>query len=164
MVAQESVNNEQTIDIALNIYTFKKASLLQSSVIAFLSRLKSDSEELNQLRKVFTELNTSQSGFLSAEELKAGTEKFKKSFARELGKNREYEPNWEKLIEYLDVDKDKKLGFDEFVTAATNRTRLITGEGYLRKAFDILDIDKDGLVSIEELKHSFAQGSIGSGF
>ena len=46
MVDQESVDSEQKIDIALNIYTFKKASLLQSSVIAFLSRLKSNNEEL----------------------------------------------------------------------------------------------------------------------
>ena len=59
-------------------------------------------------------------------------------------------------MECLDVDKDKKLGFDEFVTAATDRRRLITGEGHLKKAFDILDIDKDGLISIEELKLSFA--------
>ena len=45
MVDQEFVDSEQKIDIALNVYTFKKASLLQSSVIAFLSRLKSNNEE-----------------------------------------------------------------------------------------------------------------------
>ena len=53
MVDQEFVDSEQKIDIALNVYTFKKASLLQSSVIAFLSRLKSNNEELASLRKVF---------------------------------------------------------------------------------------------------------------
>ena len=48
-------------------------------------------------------------------------ETFKKSLNKELGKTGEYELNWNQLIEYLDVDKDKRLGFDEFVTAATNR-------------------------------------------
>ena len=55
------------------------------------------------------------------------------------------------MIEYFDVDKDKRLDFDEFVTAATNRQRLINGKGNLKDAFDILDVDKDGLISIEEL-------------
>ena len=67
-------------------------------------------------------------------------------------------------MEYLDVDKDKRLGFDEFVTAATDRRRLITGKGHLKDAFDILDVDKDGMISIDEFKQSFAYGSMGSGF
>ena len=79
-------------------------------------------------------------------------ETFKKSLNKELGKTGEYDLNWNQLIEYLDVDKDKRLGFDEFVTAATNRQRLINGKGNLKDAFDILDVDKDGLISMEELK------------
>ena len=49
------------------------------------------------------------------------------------------------------------------MTAATNRERLITGEGHLKDAFDILDVDKDGLISIEEFKETFANGVMGSG-
>ena len=79
-------------------------------------------------------------------------EQFKKVLNKELGKMGEYELNWDKLIEYLDADKDKRLSFDEFVTVAINRQRLIDGKGNLRDGFDILDFDKDGLISIEELK------------
>ena len=70
----------------------------------------------------------------------------------QVGKAGEYQLNWNQLIEYLDADKDKRLGFDAFVTAATNRQRLINCNGNLKDAFDILDFDKDGLISMKELK------------
>ena len=53
MVKQEVIDEGQKVDIALNIYTFKRSTLLQSSVVAFLSRLKADDDELANLRKVF---------------------------------------------------------------------------------------------------------------
>lgn len=37
------------------------------------------------------------------------------------------------------------------------------GEGHLKQAFDILDGDKDGMISTEELKQAFAYGSMGAG-
>ena len=95
------VEEEMRIDVALNMYTFKRSSLLQSSVIAFLSRLKSDDEELIQLKKVFLQLNTSQTGFLTAEELRAGTENFKETFKISLGKNSNYEPDFANCLEFL---------------------------------------------------------------
>ena len=132
MVKQEAIDEEQRIDIALNIYTFKRSTLLQSSVVAFLSRLKADDEELANLRKVFMQLNTSRTGYLTVEEIKAGTEQIKDMFKVTIGKDKSFEPNWEKLVKCIDVDGDGKVGFDEFVTAASDRYRLITGEGHLR--------------------------------
>ena len=49
------------------------------------------------------------------------------------------------------------------MTAATNRERLITTEGYLKDAFDILDVNKDGLITVDELKKTFAHGNSSSG-
>ena len=73
MVIQDVIDDELLIDAALNMYTFKRSSLLQSSVVAFLSRLKADDRELSQLRKVFMILNTSKTGKLTVDEIKAGT-------------------------------------------------------------------------------------------
>ena len=67
-------------------------------MIAFLSRLKADDEELAQLRKVFIEMNTSKSGYLTAEELKEATTKFKSTIRKELGRDKGYELNWDKLV------------------------------------------------------------------
>ena len=87
MVIQEAIEDEQKIDIALNMYTFKRSSLLQSSVVAFLSRLKADDEELINLRKVFMDLNTSKTGKLTVDEIRAGTDMIKDSFKKSLGKD-----------------------------------------------------------------------------
>ena len=57
-----------------------------------------------------------------------------------------------------------KVSFDEFITAASDRYRLIMGEGHLKYAFDIIDINKDGEISIEELKQCFSYGNLGAGF
>ena len=161
MVKEESVDKEQRIEIALNIYNFKKATILQSSVIALLCRLKSAPEEHPLLRKYFLQLNTSNTGRLTAAELRAGTKHFKGEFNRELGKSRKYEANWDKLVHCIDVDKDGTLGFDEFVTAATDRHRLLNDPGNLTAVFEILDKDKDNFISIADMKEQFSHGSLG---
>ena len=90
------------------------------------------------------ELNTSKTGQLTADEIKGGTEQIKDVFKLALGKKANFEPDWDKLVKCIDVDNDGKIGFDEFVTTASDRYRLITGEGHLKQAFDLLDVDKDG--------------------
>ena len=98
MVEEESVDKEQRIEIALNIYNFKKATILQSSVIALLCQLKQEKEEHALLRKFFLQLNTSKTGYLTAKELRAGTKEVKDAFNRELGKTGKQEANWDKLV------------------------------------------------------------------
>ena len=163
MVNEEAVEDDKKIDVALNIYTSKRSTLLQSSVVAFLSRLKADDEELANLRKVFMDLNTSKTGKLTVDEIRSGTEHIKETFKLSLGKDADFEPDWEKLVKCIDVDGDGQVGFDEFVTAASNRYRLITGEGHLKQAFDIIDGDNDGEISTEDLKQAFANGNMGAG-
>ena len=109
------------------------------------------------------DLNTSKSGKLTVDEIKAGTEKVKDQFKKSLGKEKSFEPDWEKLAKCITVDGNGEIGFDEFVTAASDRYRLITGEGHLKQAFDILDVDKDGEISTDELKQAFAYGNMGAG-
>ena len=52
------------------------------------------------------------------------------------------------MVTCLDVDNDGLVGFDEFVTAASDRHRLIMGENNLKQAFEILDKDKNGAISL----------------
>ena len=111
------------------------------------------------LRKIFIALDTSKDGFLSADELRVGVEKVAEAFRLSLGKQSDFEPDWEKVVTCLDVDNDGLVGFDEFVTAASDRHRLILGENHLKQAFEILDKDKTGAISLQNLKESFGFNS-----
>ena len=102
------------------------------------------------------QLDTSKDGILQLSELQAGMDLFKQWFRNTLGK----EPDWEKLIECIDMNKDGQIDWDEFMTAATNRYRLIMDEENLRTAFNILDKDGDGSITMEELQECFSMGSL----
>ena len=145
------VPDDKQIDIGLSLYTFKRATTFQSCVISILTRLKPCSKELSTLRNIFNELDTNKDGVLTLEEIQNGMEIFKKWFKDNLGK----EPDWKKLIECIDMDKDGMIDFAEFVTAASNRYVLLMNEDNLRTAFDVLDVDGNGQITLAGLKESF---------
>ena len=72
-------------------------------------------------------------------------------FRRILGKSPKDKLEWDKVFKCIDTDKDGKIGFEEFLTAATDRQKLITGENNLKQAFYILDKDKSGKLKLEDL-------------
>ena len=58
------------------------------------------------------------------------------------------------------MNKDGQIDWDEFMTAATNRYRLIMDEENLRTAFNILDKDGNGSITMEELQECFSMGNL----
>ena len=81
---------------------------------------------------------------------------FKTWFRNNQGK----EPDWQKLVECIDMNNDGQVEWDEFMTAATNRYRLIMDEENLRTAFDILDKDGNGQITLEELQECFQMSNL----
>jgi len=57
----------------------------------------------------------------------------------------------------VDVDKSGEIDFSEFVTATVNRSNLLSEEK-LRSAFNIYDKDKNGSISIDEIKEVLGVG------
>ena len=60
------------------------------------------------------------------------------------------------MFKCIDTDKDGKIGFEEFLTAATDRQKLITRENNLKQAFDILDKNKNGKLELKEFQEAFS--------
>ena len=58
----------------------------------------------------------------------------------------------------MDTDKDGKIDYGEFISAAINRTRLLSADN-LRIAFNLFDKNGDGVISKEELQQVF-EGAI----
>ena len=75
MQRKEQLDEEKYTELYLNLFTFKRSTILQSSVIAILCRLKGDQEEEQYINKMLMLLNKKKDGFLSLEELKDGFEK-----------------------------------------------------------------------------------------
>lgn len=55
----------------------------------------------------------------------------------------------------LDVNHDNLIDYNEFVTAAFNRMNLLN-KNNLIIAFNILDVNNDGKLSLEEIRSGFA--------
>ena len=51
----------------------------------------------------------------------------------------------------MDANQDGKIDYNEFITAAINRTQLLSTDN-LRIAFNLFDINGDGVISKEELR------------
>lgn len=99
---------------------------------------------------MFIRCDTSQDGFLSLDELRNGMNEI-------LGSMKASASDWAELIEQLDKNGDGKIDYGEFITAAVDRAKLIN-EQNLDMAFKLFDQDKNGVISIDELKQVFAGG------
>lgn len=146
LVINCEVPEEQLVDTGLNIYSFKQASMFQSSIIAFLVQQKSEKEELRQLGDIFKSLDTSGDGYLQLEEIQKGFETMNNGLKNVFGK----EADWEKVAHAIDTNNDGLIDYDEFMTAASNRVKLLN-EKNLRDAFTVLDKTGDGYISADEL-------------
>lgn len=60
------------LDVAKNLEEFTATTTFQSGVLSFIVGLKSTSEELEELNKMFILLDTSKDGILSIDEIKQG--------------------------------------------------------------------------------------------
>jgi calcium-dependent protein kinase len=54
----------------------------------------------------------------------------------------------------LDIDGNGTVDFTEFITAAIDKVALLNKEN-LKAAFDLIDNDKSGFITINELKAAF---------
>ena len=80
---------------------------------------------------------------------------FRESFEFLYGK----ELDWNTVIKVIDTNQDGKIDFNEFVTAAYDRLKMINDEN-LKNAFKILDLNGDGKISSQEIKHAFSHGNM----
>ena len=103
-------------------------------------------------------LDSNNDGILEEQEIIDGMQKFKDYYKHHLGNDKK-EPDWSKLIECLKVSESGGVEWGEFVTAASNRYRLLMDDENLKTVFEIMDKDGSGDISIDELKECFSYDS-----
>lgn len=113
--------------------------------------LKSSSEEIEEISKVFQEIDEDNNGFLTEEEIRQGIDKM-------IGSSN---TNFEEILRAADSDKDGQVSYNEFLAAAADKAALLHKET-LNKAFKMFDADGNGFITIDELKAVFANGKTSS--
>jgi len=94
-------------------------------------------------------LDTSKEGMLTVEEIKAG-------LRRVVGDVQAQQRLYRDIMTKLDSNRNNKVDYTEFLTAASNKAELFNAEN-LRFAFNSIDLSKDGQISKDELKKRFSQ-------
>lgn len=112
-----------------------------------LSNLRMQQSELKDLKAMFLKVDSSQDGFLSLDELRAG-------LSEVLGSIKADSPDWYEVIDQLDTNNDGKIDYSEFITAAVDRAKLLNQQN-LEIGFQMFDQDGNGKISRDELKNVF---------
>lgn len=126
-----------------NMRNFITTDKIQQATISYIMHHIYNSNELDELKKVFMILDKSGDGRLTSKEIKEG-------FQQILGNSLQNE-EFDKIIAIVDHDKNGYIEFEEFLSDSINLRNVIS-EDNLRKAFYCFDKNKDGTLSIEELK------------
>lgn len=132
-------DNPLASPVMLNLAKFRAEQKFQYAVLSFIASQLVTHEEVEHLSKLFAECDKSNDGRLSPEELKQGFVKSK--LIADVGT----------IMSECDADKNGYIDYTEFLTATihweTNMSQM-----RLEAAFKAFDINRDGYISLEELK------------
>jgi len=118
-------------------------------VLNFILGLKTSSRELEDLNKMFLKLDTDKNGTLERDELKDQLHELIGTFDLD-----HEETDWDEFFDTIDTNKDGVIRHKEFIVAAFDRRKVINGAN-LNMAFNIIDENGDGMLTMDEIKKAF---------
>ncbi|OIT29799.1 PREDICTED: calcium-dependent protein kinase 13-like [Nicotiana attenuata] len=105
------------------------------------------SEEVEDLKEMFSKIDTDNDGIVSIEELKAGLHKVNSQLA---------ESEVKMLIEAIDTNGKGTLDYGEFIAISLHLQRMANDE-HLHRAFSFFDKDKNGYIEPDELRDALME-------
>ena len=135
-------DNIDTKNVLLSLKNFSQHSKVYQTVLTYLSHNFSDKEELNKLKKIFYKIDLNLDGKLSKSEFEHA---FKEA---EIEMTKEQLDN---MLKSIDFDGNCFIEYEEFIRVALPKEKLFT-EKNLKIAFEMFDLDKNGMISLEEFK------------
>lgn len=118
---------------------FKTESHLQKVVFTYIVSQRMHSEQFSKLREVFELIDKNGDGSLSYEELQMAVIEHKLDL------------DVDKIIEECDINKSGSIDYTEFLMASVEHSKAYNKQK-IKEVFDELDINKDGKISVDELK------------
>ncbi|XP_009777418.1 calcium-dependent protein kinase 13 [Nicotiana tabacum] len=104
-------------------------------------------EEVEDLKEMFSKIDTDNNGIVSVEELKAGLQKFNSQLA---------ESEIQMLIQAIDTNGKGTLDYGEFIAVSLHLQRMANDE-HLHKAFSYFDKDGNGYIEPHELQDALME-------
>ena len=118
---------------------FYAQSKLEKATLAFISSQLLEQTELNELNKMFQQIDINKDGKLSREELKIGFAKYNIPI------------NIDELMAKCDIDGNGFIEYNEFLLASMDRSKAMS-RVKLYEAFKAYDANVDGVISFEEIQ------------
>ena len=137
------------MSIQKNLVRFVELNPFQKLVLSLVAGLSASPDELEQMQKEFLRLDKNRTGTLKLEDLKKITDS-------ELGKKYQKFNNedWETILKGVDLNGDGVIDFQDFISACVDRKNLVN-QDEVKKAFQIIDTNKDGQLSLDDFQTLF---------
>lgn len=138
------VSAGHVIEANINLMNFRKMTVFQQGIVAYIMSFTQRHEEMDRVREVFLELDKSGDGTLSVEELRDG-------LVRAMGCVKGNLEDFTRIMADLDKDGNGVVDYSEFLAASINKQTIVDQQS-LKIAFDMLDGDRNGQITKEELR------------
>jgi calcium-dependent protein kinase len=137
------MNKNAAMRVFNNLKNFSADEKLQEAAVAFIVNQLTSKEEIEELRKIFIDLDKNNDGVLSREEIQNGLRKF-------YGSEQAIEET-NKIFNKVDADGNGTISYDEFIRASIDKNKLISEEK-LKAAYRLFDKNGDGNIEAKEIK------------
>ncbi|EAN34221.1 Protein kinase domain protein [Theileria parva strain Muguga] len=143
----------RSMSLALqNLKTFTKTQKLAQAVMLLMANKFTTNDEINELSKLFSQLDTNGDGALDRSELIQGYKSIKQNLRDGCSRmsNEEIEKEVDEIIRSCDLDHSGSIDYSEFITGCIDKLTLLSKER-LKLAFSTFDVDGSGKISNSEL-------------
>ena len=129
-----------------NLKNYKRKSILQETILAYLIHNFPDLEDISDACKLFDKIDAKGNGQISLDDLYIGL-----SVILESDKLKD---DIVEIFSNLDTNKNNYLGYEEFVRGAIDKNCLLD-ENVLKFAFKYFDKENNGVITIKEISCIF---------
>jgi calcium-dependent protein kinase len=150
LTGEDASSTPMVLDVITNLKNFSAHSKFKQDILNLMVNTLTESELL-KLKKLFTEIDSDGNGHITVAELTAAVEKSSALATSLGGVGAKFTPaELQRILEAADMDGDGTLSYNEWCATAVQR-KLSAKEERLWIAFSKIDLNRDGLLTIEEL-------------
>ena len=136
-----------------NLQNFSANEKLQEAVIAFIVNQLVSNDEVEELTKIFKDLDQNNDGVLNRQEIESGLIKY---YGEEKAKE-----ETDNIFKKVDADGNGTISYEEFIRASIDKRSILTDKN-LMTAYKLFDKNGDGSIEAKEIKEVLGKDLIGN--